>query len=257
MGKFEVSRDMVTKATAEGTLGITLADMTSFGGNGADRPATGISWLEAATFVNWLNTSQGFNTAYKFDTVGGTFSLWTGSDAGFDASNPYRNTLANYYLPSVDEWYKAAYYDPVSDTYFVYPTGQNVGDAPTAVPTGTAAHTAVYDQADGTGPADIDNAGGLSLFGTMAQGGNVVEWQETALDLTNDSPTEFRRRRGGAWRALLDNPLRSSGGNWDEPTFEDVTVGFRVAGSTVIPEPSTALLVLLFGAFSVAMRRQR
>ena len=48
MGKYEVSRDMIIKANAEGNLEITLADMTSFGGNGANRPATGISWNEAA-----------------------------------------------------------------------------------------------------------------------------------------------------------------------------------------------------------------
>ena len=57
IGKFEVSRDMVTKASSAGGLGITLFDMTSFGGNGVNRPATGVSWNEAARFVNWLNTS--------------------------------------------------------------------------------------------------------------------------------------------------------------------------------------------------------
>ena len=33
MGKFEVSRDMVSKANAAGSLGITLADLSSFGGS--------------------------------------------------------------------------------------------------------------------------------------------------------------------------------------------------------------------------------
>ena len=57
MGKFEVSRDMVTKANSAGGLGITLADMTALGGNGVNRPATGVTWNESARFVNWLNTS--------------------------------------------------------------------------------------------------------------------------------------------------------------------------------------------------------
>ena len=77
MGQFEISRDMITKANAEGSLGITLVDMTSFGGNGADKPATGVSWFEAATFVNWLN---GSTPAYKFDG-GGNFS---GGEVGID-----------------------------------------------------------------------------------------------------------------------------------------------------------------------------
>ncbi len=67
MGKFEVSRDMITKANMVGSLAITMSDMSSVGGNGVNRPATGVSWNEAARFVNWLNTSEGFSPAYKFE----------------------------------------------------------------------------------------------------------------------------------------------------------------------------------------------
>ena len=52
IGKYEVSRDMVLKATIAGGLGLTLADMTSYGGNGINRPKTGICWNEAAKHVN-------------------------------------------------------------------------------------------------------------------------------------------------------------------------------------------------------------
>jgi len=88
LGKYEVSRGMINKANAEGGLGITLFDMTNFGGNGVNRPATGVSWYEAATYVNWLNTSTGGTAAYKF--VGGTFQLWSAVDAGYNANNMYR-----------------------------------------------------------------------------------------------------------------------------------------------------------------------
>jgi formylglycine-generating enzyme required for sulfatase activity len=40
-------------------------------GNGANRPATGVSWNEAARYVNWLNTSNGLAPAYKFATQPG------------------------------------------------------------------------------------------------------------------------------------------------------------------------------------------
>ena len=59
IGTYDISRDMITKANNVGNLAITLQDMTSFGGNGVNRPATGVSWNEAARFVNWLNTSTG------------------------------------------------------------------------------------------------------------------------------------------------------------------------------------------------------
>ncbi len=152
IGKYEVGRDMVTKANAEGGLGITLADMTSLGGNGPDRPATGVSWNEAARFVNWLNTSEGFPAAYKFSMQPGQFGynantnilLWQAGDPGFNAANPFRNSLARYALPSVHEWHKAAYYDPSAGNYFVYPTASD--SAPTPVISGTTAGTAVYSQ---------------------------------------------------------------------------------------------------------------
>ena len=66
MGQFEVSRDMITKANALGILGIPLPDETMYGGNGPNQPAVGMSWNEAARFVNWLNTTTGSPPAYKF-----------------------------------------------------------------------------------------------------------------------------------------------------------------------------------------------
>ena len=138
LGKHEVSRDMINKANAAGGLGITLPDMTSFGGNGINRPATGISWYEAAKYVNWLNTSTGGTAAYKFS--GSTFQLWSAGDAGYNANNPFRNSLAKYWLPSSDEWYKGAYGSP-SGTWYNFATGSDT--IPTAVTGGTHASTAV------------------------------------------------------------------------------------------------------------------
>ncbi|MFM8398552.1 MAG: hypothetical protein ACKOAH_12055, partial [Pirellula sp.] len=63
IGKFEVSRDMITKFNASQSLQITLLDMSTYGGNGANKPAAGITWNEAARFVNWLNTSTGNSAA--------------------------------------------------------------------------------------------------------------------------------------------------------------------------------------------------
>ncbi len=104
IGKFEVSRDMITKFNASQSLQISLEDMTSFDGNGANKPATGISWNEAARFVNWLNTSTGGHAAYKFTTSGvnDDIALWTAADTlDYDATNPYRSKRATYVLPSL------------------------------------------------------------------------------------------------------------------------------------------------------------
>lgn len=251
MGKFEISRDMITKANNEGGLGITM-DSMGFVAGGArdDMPATGVSWFEAATFVNWLNTSQGHQAAYNFDG-GGNFQLWTSAEAWqTGGENLFRHKDAFYFLPSMDEWYKAAYFDASSSTYFNYPTGSDT--APAAVASGTAADTAVYSQNSSQGPADITLAGGLSPYGTMGQGGNVWEWEETEFDLLNDSSSSARGVRGGFWD-FNSNLLLSSSRNIGIPSLENGSVGFRVAS---IPEPSTVLLGTL-ASVGLLMRRRR
>jgi formylglycine-generating enzyme required for sulfatase activity len=245
LGKYEVSRDMITKANAAGSLGITMYDMTNYGGNGLLKPATGISWYEAATYVNWLNTSTGGTAAYKFS--GSTFQLWSAGDAGYNANNMFRNSLAKYVIASSNEWYKGAYGSP-NGTWYNYPTGSN--SAPTAVAGGTAANTAVYNGQ--SGPADITNAGGLSSYGTMGQGGNVWEWNETAYDGSNNTAGENRQLRGGAWvddSFYLDASYRGS----LSPTNETLLIGFRVAS---VPEPS-ALSLLAIGLGGLALVRRR
>ena len=249
IGKYEVSRDMITKANSAGSLRITLAEMGSYGGNGLLKPATGITWYEAATYVNWLNTSTGGTAAYKF--VGGTFQLWSSTDAGYNANNMFRNSLAKYWLPSSNEWYKAAYGN-LNGTWNNYATGSD--SAPTAVASGTGANTAVYTQSgpDLTGPADITSAGGLSPYGTMGQGGNVWEWNETAQDGINNTVTEYRGTRGGQY-ASDGNNISSSVNGANLPTYQDVVTGFRVAS---VPEPS-ALSLLAIGLGGLALVRRR
>jgi formylglycine-generating enzyme required for sulfatase activity len=255
MAKYEVSRDQITKANSAGNLGITMYDMTDFGGNGANRPGTGIDWNEAATYVNWLNTSTGYEAAYKF--VGGTFQLWSSTDAGYNANNMYRNSLAKYVIANSDEWHKGAYGKP-GGGWSIFPTGSD--SAPTAVASGTDANTAVYDQDLNAGPADITNAGGLSSYGTMGQAANVFEWTETAFDGINDSADEERELRGGSWlydtsyfTALTASSDRYYGGIgpvWDDASPD---VGFRVA---MVPEPSTGLLVVL-GLGGLLLKRRK
>ena len=240
MGKFEVSEDMITKFNASQALQITKNT------RGPDKPATNVSWNEAARFVNWLNTSTGGFAAYN--ATGGVntnITPWTISNTlDYDASNPYRSLRANFVLPSMDEWYKAAYYNPVTSTYSDFPNGLDM--APTVVASGTAANTAVYNQTFNQGPADITLAGGLSPYGIMGLGGNVAEWEETALSLNNSSGSSDRGIRGGLWFSgsnFLSSSIRFTGGN---PAIENDLFGFRVASlssdAVAVPEPSSLIM---------------
>jgi hypothetical protein len=261
IGTYDISRDMITKANNVGNLAITLQDMTSFGGNGVNRPATGVSWNEAARFVNWLDTSTGSAPAYKFALQPGDggysanadIQVWIPSDAGYNPNNLYRNSLARYFLPSVDEWYKAAYYDPTTNVYYDYPTGSN--SPPTAVASGTAAGTAVYNQPSAQGPADITQAGGLSPYGTMGQGGNIYDWNETDVDLVNGPTPSSSDRivRGGNWLNGSGVLSSSFGPDFSSPTLEGSSSGFRVAST---PEPSSLFLAAM-ASVGLLLRRRR
>jgi hypothetical protein len=194
-----------------------------------------------------LNTSQGFQPAYKFSTQPGGLGydpdsqnqLWSPGDIGYDGANRYRNSLARYFLPTVDELHKAAYYDPAMNAgaggYWDFPTGSDT--APTPVASGTAAATAVYGQSSSQGPADITAAGGLSPYGVMAIGGNVYEMEETESDFGNDLSSTRRGARGGSWASPFPVPnfLRSTLRQSVE--FDGLTsdVGFRVASRVDLP----------------------
>jgi formylglycine-generating enzyme required for sulfatase activity len=243
IGKYEVSRDMITKANAAGGLGITLFDLSSYGGNGVNRPATGVSWNEAARFVNYLNTSQNYQAAYNFTTSGANANITLWGAGQYSGSNQFRHKDAYYFLPSMDEWYKAAYGSP-SGTWYNYANGSD--SAPTAVASGTSG--AVYNGQ--SGPADITNAGGLSAYGTMAQGGNAIEWNESAYDGSNNSAYEERELRGGSWD-ISNLSLVASGRDVNIPSGVFDNSGFRVAS---VPEPSSGLLVLL--GLSAVLRRR-
>ena len=261
LGKYEVSEDMITKFNASQSLTIGHSS------RGADKPATNVSWNEAARFVNWLNTSQGYQAAYNFTTSGvnDNIALWSPDQAWQQGGeNLFRHKDAHYWLPSMDEWYKAAYYDPSSGNYFEYPTASNT--APVGVASGDGTGTngnneAVYFQYWDSGPADITQAGGLSAYGIMGMGGNVWEWDETTSDLNNDYAGNTRGVRGGYWNSssfdLRSSTYRISG----SAHSGGLNMGFRVASlsdsANVVPEPGSVLVWGLLGLAGFFVGRKR
>jgi hypothetical protein len=249
MGTYEISQQQVEKAAAGGLLNVTSGPWTYI------RPAADMTWFEAAAFVNWLNTSKGHQAAYDLTWSGSAWSmsLWTSGQAWqAGGENLYRHKDAYYFLPSEDEWYKAAYHknDGVTANYWDYATGSN------SIPDGidfngdwefdAVFYDGAYDLAHW-----VTNVGLASAYGTFGQNGNVWDWVESAHDGTNDSSTEHRVIRGGFWflgadimRSRLDSTPSSSLGN----------IGFRVAS---VPEPSSTVLMISAGLLAIARRRRR
>ena len=249
IGTYEISQNAIDKATASGMANVTAG---AWSGN---QPAAFIGWYEAAAFVNWLNTSSGYQAAYNLTfTTSWSMTLWNNNNAWtLGGTNLYRHKDAHYFLPSEHEWYKAAYYNPAGSSYFLYPTASST--PPTALSSGTNASTAVYLQAIDQGPAEVDIAGGLSPYRTMAQGGNVAEWTETAFDGINNGPSEARALRGGDWNSGTSNLRSSVRGFIGGPSSSgDGFTGFRVAS---VPEPSTYALLAMSAAGALWWARRR
>jgi len=250
MSTFAISQDQYDMAKNSGAIGLGR----NVGAWEGSQPAATVTWYQTAAFVNYLNTSTGHVAAYQLDAESTTLTLWSSAQAWqAGGENLYRNKDAYYFLPSENEYYKAAYYDPNKvggAGYWKYATGSDA--APFPVASGTAAGTAVYFGGGAKAPAAVDQSGGLSPYGTRGQTGNVVEWLETAADGLNDSSSEDRVLRGAYW---LHNtaPLNSSVHLVDPPTLAAITIGFRVAS---VPEPSCVVLMLGSGLIFLARRRR-
>jgi formylglycine-generating enzyme required for sulfatase activity len=100
----------------------------------------------------------------------------------------------------------------------------------------------------------VDQAGGLSPYGVMGLGGNVFEWEESSIDLLNNSSGSSNRGiRGGNWDRD-SSYLKSSSRyvSFGLPGYYGGLNGFRVASlssspAAAVPEPGTLLLGTLLG----------
>jgi hypothetical protein len=253
MGTYEISQDAITKASASTPA---LTNVVA-GAWGASQPAANMTWYEAAAFVNWMNTSTGHQAAYDLSFSGSwSMNLWSSGDAWqADGENLFRHKDAYYFLPSENEWYKAAFHknDGVTVNYWDYATGSN--NMPDGIDfNGDTAFDAVFDQGfSAAAPNAVANVGLTSAYGTFGQNGNVYEWMESANDGINNDSSESRVFRGGNWVGP-ESVLRSSVLDNSTPAGQDTSVGFRVAS---VPEPSCALLMFSASLLSLARRRRR
>jgi len=204
----------------------------------SNMPVNFVSFYDALRFANWLNNGQGSG-----DTETGAYTLLGGTPTPTNGALVTRDPAATIALTSEDEWYKAAYYDAISTSYFDYPAGSNT-------PTGCVAPTATANRANCQGVVGNltirgSYTGSASPYGTFDQGGNVAEWNEAMIGLN-------RGVRGGSWfnggSSLAATSRTSSGA-----TTENNILGFRVA---TIPEPGTGLL-LMVGLLGLARKRER
>jgi formylglycine-generating enzyme len=199
------------------------------------------TWFNAIRFANWMNNGQGNSS-----TETGAYTLLGGTPTPSNADSVTRNPGATIFLPSENEWYKAAYYNPATSSYFQYPTSSNT--APTATGPTSASNSANYLYVVGSVTNVGAYSGTTSPYGAFDMGGNVAQWIEGLREGSN------RVARGGGYSSGGSEALASSNRGAGDPATMNQALGFRLAS---IPEPSTAVLAALGGLALLVYRRRR
>jgi len=107
----------------------TTGSVYSVKNNFGDKPVTFIKWIMAAQYCNWLTNNQQSDIS---SIASGSYDTTIINNTGIATySGIFRQNTAKYFLPSENEWYKAAYYDASSNKYWMYPTQSD--ETPTAV----------------------------------------------------------------------------------------------------------------------------
>jgi formylglycine-generating enzyme required for sulfatase activity len=180
------------------------------------------SFWDAARFANWLHNGQPTGVQDSTTTENGAYTLTPSAIANNTVT---RNAEAKIFLPSEDEWHKAAYYNSATSSYFAYPAGSDAViscGGPTSTPNYANCGQTVFDhQIVGSYTTSA------SPYGTFDQGGNVWEWIESTLI---GSPLSRVMRGGSSFDppSQLASSYRASA---DASTEFFAVVGFRVASS--------------------------
>lgn len=211
--------------------------------NLGNKPVNYVTLFDAMRFTNWLHNGQGSG-----NTETGAYTL-VGGAIPFDPTSITRSAGAKWFLPSRDEWYKAAYYQPASaggdvDDYWLFPTRSNTAPIkafitdPSFDIANPGYNVANYDSGINFFMTSVGTAGPLSTsyYGTYDQAGNVAEWNET----TGFTGTAWVRA-GGSYNSAAPN-LQSDLEISYSPTSTFPTIGFRVAADISVPEPATWVL---------------
>ncbi|MEI8371439.1 MAG: SUMF1/EgtB/PvdO family nonheme iron enzyme [Planctomycetota bacterium] len=237
-----MSTDFATQGIGQsGSPGSFSYSVTGSAPGASNMPVFAVSWGDAARFCNWLQNGQPTMVEGDGTTETGAYTLSGGtSNAALIAVT--RNAGATYFIPSDDEWYKAAYYKTggTNAGYWVYPTKSDIDPINSLALALTSTNAANGYLSDYTDPTNYLTPVGTFAaspgpYGTFDQGGDVYQWTEENLF------GEDRGLRGGTWNQGPGG-MTSYNRNLTPPTSEFATVGFRVAS---VPEPGCLTLLLV------------
>ena len=245
----------------------------------AKKPVNFINWFDAARFVNWLHHGKPLfsDTAASFNArETGAYTLNNALTGTI-----LRNAEAKWWIPSENQWYKAAYYKKggTNAGYWSYPTRSQSYAPPSAVTANSSGdgpggfgNRANFNKTANWNPSTEENASAIaspttvgtngdpSAYGAFDMGGNVMEINDGVF-------FNARGRRGGGYDSTAEFLSASQRGT--SPFGNDTTTsldgivaytlatmqqGFRVANGVAPVVAQTTRGTVYSNAVSVSSK---
>ena len=242
------------------------------------RAVGGITWRTAAVFCNWLHNGKGTNRAAF---LGGAYDVSTfGSQGGGFLDQLTRSPGAQCWIPSTDEFLKAAHYDPAkqnsdgtvggwwqysngSDTNFAYgPPGVLVRadgfpspDPNEVLATANAGWDSSFFPGQNAPRVPLGSYATTNPWGLFDVAGATAEWTEGYFQIEGEPIPRQRALDGSSWASLsplVTDQVRYLGGSYG-PFVQLSDLGFRIAS---IPSPSWLCLACFSTSYAITRRRR-
>jgi formylglycine-generating enzyme required for sulfatase activity len=223
-----------------------------------NRPVTYLNWYRLARLANWLHfgrpdtgtsepgTTEGDATHGAYDTR--LFPAPGDDHVARERLPVGRNPGARYFLPTEDEWFKAAHYDPTRPggrPYWTYPVCTDEPPDNRCPPGGPHSVNHVVEYFCIGMPFVLTEVGAFpaarSYFGTQDQGGNVWEWTESwrvpksAMDWRANEATRVLRGGSATYTYIGVSAANADPGH---PNHALAVYGGRMARRAVFPAPA-------------------
>ena len=232
------------------------------GGVSGRRPISYVNAFNALRYCNWMSNGQPVGSQDSMTTENGTYAI-SGTSIQFsrNTTNPNTGLPPSFWLPTENEWYKAAYYSPLKSSgtsgYYAYATqsdsapenlvGPAANQANYRLLTGTSL---VYSVTQSTAFSPAQNyltdvgafSGSTSYYGTYDQAGGVYEWVVAGEDTASGGTASAFVLRGGGWNSGKYN-ISSANRVEINPRYYDI-IGFRLAAPVAVPEPAAGFIVI-------------
>jgi hypothetical protein len=148
-------------------------------------PVWGNSWRECAMYCNWLQNGR------SSDLTSITHGAYESSTFGFPDNNFFngftdqitRSAGAQFWIPSLDEWIKGAFYDPAQQHWWESHYGSNTPPV-SGLPGTPGAQTSSglpYDPLGTDFYIPLNAYGAQSPYGLLSTSGGPHEWFEDAV----------------------------------------------------------------------------